>query len=163
MPVDLNDLIDSLRREVNPPGGDAFPNAFDDDYLGYLRDAFWEARLDGMLELYEEDEGLVSPYDVDDVEITRDLQQLVVLYAGIRMTRTQLTNLDTLFRTKAGPVEYETQKSAQLLKAILDELKSRRNLILERLSDVGSIPTYYIDAVIGREASIDSGYTHWYV
>lgn len=161
MAVDLSELIGSLRREVNPPGGDAFPDANDASYLGYLQDAFWEVRLDGMLAGFNELDGIVKPETAGDPDLSRDLQQLLVLYGGIRMVRTQLTNLNTVFRAKAGAVEYETQQSAQVLKAILDELKSRRALVLERLSDLGVVPTYYIDGVSAREHSIDSALTYW--
>lgn len=164
MAVDLGDLIEVLQREVNPPGGNVFPDATEDNYLGYLQDAFWEAILDGFLVLqtWTESEGIITPVTEGDDDIPRDLQQLVVLYAGIRITRVQLTNLQTLFSAQAGPVKYETQQSATLLKAILDELKMRRDIILTRLSDLGTVPDYYIDALIEREYSIDYNVTHWF-
>jgi hypothetical protein len=59
-------------------------------------------------------------------------------------------------------VKYETQQSAMVLRAILEELKQRRNLILERLSDIGVTATYYIDALMERESSIDHGFTRWF-
>lgn len=161
MAVDLGDLIESLRREVSPPGEDLFPDATDDDYFGNLQDSFWDARLDGLLEGYTESDGLVVPTS-GTTELTRDLQQLVVLYAGVRIVRNHLRALNTLFRSKAGPVEFETQKSAQVLKAILDELHARRNLVLTRLSDVGSVDSYYIDALIARDESLGYGDTYWY-
>lgn len=165
MAVDLGDLIETLRREVSQPGAETttFPDANDDTFLGHLQDAFWEARLDGMLDGFVEDgAGSVAPSTVGDDDLTRDLQQLVVLYAGIRILRNQLIAINTVFRAKAGPVEFETQKSAQLLKGILDELKSRRSLVLQRLSDLGNVDTYVIDAILEREYSIDYGITHWW-
>lgn len=164
MAVDLGDLIESLQREVNSPGGDSFPDATDDSFLGYLQDSFWEIRLDGVTSFdpYVEADGIVTPSDSADDDLGRVLQQLIVLYAGIRIIRNQLLNLQTLFRAKAGPVEYETQQSALLLKAILDELKGRRNLVLGRLSDVGTTTDYYIDALVEREYSIDYGLTSWF-
>lgn len=172
MAVDLGDLVESLQREVNPPGSDLFPNATEDDYLGNLQDAFWEARLDGMLAGYEERDAIVSSgfelvgddyvaLDEND-DLTRDLQQLVVLYAGVRIVRNHLRAVNTVFRSKAGPVEFETQQSATLLKAILDELKSKRNLVLQRLSDLGSAESFYIDAVLERERSVDYSNTYFW-
>lgn len=164
MAVDLADLIEPLRREVNTPGSDSFPTAFEDTYLGYLQDSFWQIKLDGITSFvgYTEDgAGVVTPIDPSDEDLSRTLQQLIVLYAGIRMVRNQLLNLQTLFRSKAGPVEYETQQSAQLLKAVLDELKFQRNLVLENLSAFGGSTTYYIDSLAARESSIDSGFTYW--
>lgn len=163
MAVDLGDLVETLRREVSQPGAETttFPEANDDTFLGHLQDAFWEARLDGMLQGYDETDGTVTPEDVEDEDLSRDLQQLVVLYAGIRIIRNQLLAMNTSFRAKAGAVEYETGKSAAVLKGILDELQRRRNTVLTRLSDLGAIEDAYIDAVIGREDSIAIGLTYF--
>jgi hypothetical protein len=163
MAVDLGDLVETLRREVSQPGAEetTFPDANDDTFFGHLQDAFWEARLDGMLEGFVEADGLVSPTNPSADDLTRDLQQLVVLYAGIRIFRNQLVALNTTFRAKAGPVEYETQKSAQVLVAHLKELQNRRNLVLERLSDIGAVNGYYIDAIYERENAIDWGLTYF--
>lgn len=162
MSVDLGDLVESLKREVAAPGEEetAFPNATEDIWLGNLQDAFWDARLDGMLAGFTESDGLVTPVS-GTTEITRDLQQLVVLYAGIRIVRNSLRTLNTTFRAKAGPVEFETQNSASVLKGLLDLLMERRHAVLLRLSDLGQVPSYYIDAVYGRELSIHYGDTHW--
>lgn len=161
MAVDLGDLIESLQREVSPPGEDLFPNATDDDWFGNLQDAFWEARLDGLLEGFTESDGSVVPTS-GTTDLSRDMQQIVVLYAGVRIVRNHLRSLNTVFRSKAGPVEFETQKSAQLLKGLLDELRSRRNLVLTRLSDLGAVNSYYIDAIVARDESLGYGDTYWY-
>jgi hypothetical protein len=151
MSVDLGELIEPLRREVSQPGAETstFPDATDDSYFGHLQDAFWETVL-------------VTPLDVDDDDLGRDLQQLVVLYAGIRIIRNQLLAMNTLFRAKAGPVEYETQKSAQVLKGILDELKYRRDFVLARLAEVGDVDVYYIDAVLERDDGLSYGTHIWW-
>jgi mannitol/fructose-specific phosphotransferase system IIA component len=60
-------------------------------------------------------------------------------------------------RSVAGPVEFEVQKSANTLRDILKELQVRRSLILTRLSDYGSIPTAYVDAILARDQSIATG------
>src|SRR4051812_31680007 len=122
MAVDLSDLIDPLKREINSPGTDSFPNASDDDFLGYLEDSFWEGRLDGITVLtpFTESEGIVTNLTDGGEDIGRDLQQLLVLYAGIRIIRNQLMVLNTMFHAEAGPVQFEIQKSAQVLKGILD-------------------------------------------
>lgn len=162
MAVDLNDLVESLRREVNTPGEDSFPGAFDDTYVGHLQDSFWEIKLDGVTSFnsYSEEDGVIEHTDgVTDLD--RTYQQLIVLYAGIRIIRNQLLNLETVFKAQAGSARFETQQSATLLRAILEELKSRRNLVLTRLSDAGATPSYYIDALAARENSIDYGFTFW--
>lgn len=160
MAVDLGDLIEPLRREVSPPGEDLFPNATDDEFFGNLQDAFWDARLDGLLANYTESDGLITTTSGTG-DIDRELQQLIVLYAGLRIVRNHLRALNTLFRSKAGPVEFETQKSATLLKGLLDELAMRRRLVLNRLADLGAVDSYYIDAIAAREESITWGDT-WY-
>lgn len=161
MAVDLGDLIESLQREVSPPGENLFPDATDDEWFGNLQDSFWDARLDGLLEGYTEQDGQVTPIS-GDVELTRDLQQIVVLYAGIRIVRNHLRALNTLFRAKAGPVEFETQKSAQMLAGLLDELRERRRILLTRLGDMGVTDSFYIDALIARDESLRWGDTYWW-
>ncbi len=148
--VDLADLIESLQREVNAPGIAQLPDAVDDDYLGNLRDGFWEAVLDGVISGFDEDEGIVSPVDTAGDDLTRELQQLVVFYAGFRIVRNQLRDIKSVFRTKAGPVEYEVQQAATVLKAILDHLIHQRNYLLNRLSDTGQTSVHIVDAVINR-------------
>jgi hypothetical protein len=164
--IDLFDLVDPLKREVATPGEFAtfYPNTTDDDLLGALQDAFWEARIDGMLEGFTESEGAVAPIGGSIVtadQLGRDFQQLIVLYAGYRFVRNYLMNLKTGFRAQAGPVEYETSQSAQVLRDILAALKDKRNLILARLSDIGAVNSYYIDAVVERTASVYFGDTYW--
>lgn len=162
MSVDLSTLVESLKREVTPPGEEetTFPDATDETWMGYLSDGFWEIRLDGMLAGFTEASGLVSP-STGTTELTRDMLQLVVFYAGIRILRNQILAFNTVFRAKAGPVEFETQKSAQTLKALLDDMRERRNLVLYRLSDVGVVPSYYIDALRSREESMSWGDISW--
>ena len=160
MAVDLGDLVESLQREVSPPGTNLFPNATDDDWLGHLRDAFWEARLHGLLAGYTEDEGEITPLS-GDTDLTRDMQQLIVLYAGFRITLTQFQNINSGFRAKAGPVEFETAKSAQTLKGVLDAIKARIGLVLENLSAYGGSNTSVLDAVIERTYSQSVGDVWW--
>lgn len=158
MAVDLFDLVESLKREVSTPGSTVLGE--DDEYLGHLQDSFWEVRLDGMLAGYVETDGSVSPIS-GTTELGRDLQQLVVLYAGIRIVRNELRQLKTVFRSKAGPVEFETQQAATVLTEILKELREKRHTVLSRLSDLGSAESFYIDAVIERDLSQGYGDTWW--
>lgn len=157
MATDLSDLIPYLLDELAPPGqgADAFPDADDQTWLRYLQSAFWSARLDGLLKGYTEEDGMASP------DLPRDFQQIVVLYAAISVVSNQMLATQTAFRAKAGPVEYEEERSATLLRALLDELIRRRNLILERLGDLGQVESYYIDAVFERSDSIRHRDTYW--
>lgn len=162
MAVDLGDLVDSLKREVSVPGDFAtvFPNSTDGDLSGALSDAFWDARLDGLIVGYTETDGLVTPTS-GSVELTRDLQQLVVFYAGYRIVRNALRSISTSFRAKAGPVEYETQQAATQLTEILKDLQRRRMQLLERLSDLGQIPAFYVDAYASRNDSLSLNDITW--
>lgn len=160
MAVDLSDLLDSVKREVSAPGLTQLPNATDADYLGNLQDGFWETVLDGLISGYTESDGIVNPVS-GDTDLPRDLQQLVVFYAGFRIVRNQLRDLKSTFRTKAGPVEYETQQAASVLVRILDDLKSKKSIILDRLSDTYSTNTVYIDALRARDEAMTDNLVDW--
>lgn len=161
MSIELGDLIESLEREISPPGVDLYPDSTEDILLGHLQDAFWEARLFGLLAGFTEADGQVSNLTEDGDELGRELQQLIVLYAGFRITLTQFQNLNTTFRTKAGPVEFETQKSAAQLKGVLDAIKERLGLILRNLSAYGGTTTTVFDAVVERTYSQGVGEVWW--
>ncbi len=160
MSVDLSDLVELLQAEVDAPGEDSFPDAVENDWVNQLRSGFWEIVLDGILTGYEEDDGIVTPTS-GSTDLAREMQQLVIFYAGVRVIRNKLRTMGTAFRAKAGPVEYETQNSAQVLKSIMDELVRKRNLILERLSDIGSVDSVYVDMVIQRDESLAFGDSWW--
>lgn len=163
MSVDLSDLIPSILREVQPPGTDSYPNASDDDWLGQLEDAFWEAKLFGFFDNYSEADGLVSPIAPTTEELGRDWQQLLVLFAGIRATRMKLINTNTSLRAKAGPVEFETQTSANTLTLALKQLQDKVNILLANLEDsiIGSSATYYINGLTDRSLSLTYGTEIW--
>ena len=158
--VDLSDLIEDMKTELSVPGETGFVNSTDAQWLSHLRNAFWEAVLDGIIHNYVESDGIVSPSSGSD-PLTRELQQLVIYYGGIRIIRNKLLDLKTRFKAEAGPVKYEIEQSASVLKGLLDELVRRRNVWLVRLSTLGQSPTYYADMVISRGESISSGYTNW--
>lgn len=179
MSVDLADLTDSLKREVSPPGTDLYPDATDEEWEGHLRDAFWQGKMFGAFANFEENaaensggdssfgEGIVTPvgaelgYDTSD-DMVPELRQLVVLYAGYRVTLTSFQNVKAGFRTKAGPVEYEVQKSATLLKGVLDAIKEKIDTALAMLSDNYSINYTVLDATIQRTYAMEAG-TTWFV
>lgn len=165
MSVDLGDLVDSLKREVAPPGDfiALFPSSTDDIMTGYLSDAFWEARMEGLTALnpYTELDAIVSPVSPGGDELSRELQQLLVFFAGYRMILAVLRNKNTQFRSKAGPVEFETSVSASTLKEILLALKEKWKILLIRMSDLGTVPSYYIDAVEARYDAIVFHDTYW--
>lgn len=141
MAVDLIDYVPSLKREVQPPGSTIFASVTDAEWVGHLADAFWEARLDGLLEGY-----VVADYDPADptysvIESTnggKDVDgrgmAVVILYAGIRVLRNRILNMQTGFRAKAGPVEYEQNgAAATVLAEMLKQLRATKDRILEEL------------------------------
>lgn len=183
MAVQLFDLVDALRREVNPPGSDLFPDATDDSFLGSLTDAFWEIRLYGLLADWQENaaarggpaafgEGIITPVSVTDEtyddpdgwsteDLPRELQQLIVVWAGYKVVLTRLSALNTVFRAKAGPVEYETQTSASVLKTLLDQIKMRLDGLIDQLASAGASSAYALDAVVERTYAMASGDVWW--
>lgn len=185
MAVDLNDLVDNFQREVSPPGTDLYPDATDASWTGGLTDAFWEIRLYGFLAGFEEDaasrggpvdfsEGIVTPIGAIDgyddptgyaigQDLPRDLQQLIVLWAGWKVVLNKMTDLSSMFRAKAGPVEFEVQHAASVLKTILDQLKAKIDFITKNLSTYGvGTNVVAFDSVIESTYSIVTG-TSWWV
>lgn len=140
MAVFLFDLVENLKREVNPPGGSLFPDATDEEYEGHLIDAFWELTLAGFISGFTEEFGVITEDVATPVtNLPRKLQQLCVLTGGMRIIRIKLIDLDTLFRTVAGPAEFETRKSAAALEAVLIDLRRRLNGIVATLDSVNTV------------------------
>lgn len=149
----LEDLVEAFKREVAVPGAFAqdFPSTSDEDLAEALKDAFGMARLDGFFGTTE--------FDVATGTVTPDLSvagaSLIVLYAGLRMTRQQLRVLKTVQKYKAGPTEYETEQSAGAIKEDLAQLERRRKELVEQAvrAGRGRGSTFVIDAYQARGAS----------
>lgn len=145
---DLNDLVDPLKRELAGPGefDTAFPNSDDDTLANTLADGFSEAQLDG----YFQDSAL----DLDTLEVSPDLSAaggvLVVIYAGMKIIRAQLRAMNLSERYKAGSVEYEVTRSANVLKDELAYLIERRENLLEQ-SRSSNAQTFVFDAYFTRQ------------
>lgn len=159
---DIEDLIEDLEAALRSPGSTEFDNVDAAEMAIYLRNAFWEAYLDGFLRVWNESDGFIQ-HRTDTAEVfTRDLQQLVILYTAIGILRIKLSSLKTSFRAKAGSVEYETTQSATILKALLDEFTSRRSHLLATLSEHSNIGGfYYLDSFASRQNALNDGYTYW--
>lgn len=148
--VDLTDIIPDLITELTVPGVVSFADATDDEWLGHLRSGFWEAVLDGIIVGYTEADGLVSPLADGGPVMSRELQQVIIYYAGLRVIRNRMIDIKTKSKQVAGPVSVETEQSAMVLKSLVDELVRRRAVWLNRLSDVGATDSFYVDSVIAR-------------
>ena len=160
--VDLSELIGDLEAAVTVPGSASpFAASSETEWLTRLRNAFWSAYNDGIIAGFSCDEdGIVNPVS-GTATFTRDLQQLVIMCAAINIYQNQIMQLKTLFRAKAGQVEYETQQSAQVIKSLLDSLLAQRATILQRLSDGGFTDSYYIDAIRSRDDSLRYNFIDW--
>lgn len=174
MAVDLFDLVDPLKRSVQPPGTILFPTATDDEFVGYLSDAFWEIRMltgatNNLFDKYSEADGsIVTAANVDPStpNMPREMQQLIVLFAGENIVMQELKNVNTQFRAKAGSVEFETATNGNLLRDILTELARKRTIVERYLFSIGAINDYYIDSVVARTESMiysSSWYGPWWV
>lgn len=153
MAVELRDFVESLKREIEPPGTELFAGVTTTEWVGYLSDAFWEARLDGFLVGYEtQDEGpdiIVVPVDSTADDISRRDMALVILYAGVKVLRNRILNMSAGFRAKAGPVEFEQESAASnVLSEMLRQLKATKDRIIEDLdssmSDVLMLDAYSV-------------------
>lgn len=149
--VDLRTLVPTLQRALNPPGLDLFPATTEAEWVGRLADAFWRARLAGFFVGYREVTGDVLPIDSNSPDISRQDQEIIVAYARVNALQSRLVNLATTTRSKAGPVESETQRSAQvlvsMLKAANDELADIVDMVPQSPSQVA-----FLDAVSVRTA-----------
>lgn len=161
--VDLEDLIPDLVVELNTPGADIYATVSTEEWVTRLRNAFWEAHLNGFMDGWTESDGVVSKLNDPTADaMTRDQQQLIILHAGMTIVRAELRSLNTLESYKAGPVEYEIQKSSQVLRALLQDMTDRINYLLQRLADTGvARDIYYINSYIARQDAINSGITDW--
>lgn len=182
MAVDLADLVPMLKSEMNPPGEDLYPSATDQQWLLTLIGGFWDARLHGLMLDYEENvaarggpasfgQGVVTPLKVEagydapsgwsDRDLSPEMQQLVVLWSAWKATLSEFKQLSTTFRAKAGPTEYEEQRSATVLKEVLTALRDRIKFILDNLSTHGRTSVSVFDAVVERSYSQAMGDEIW--
>lgn len=149
----LKTLAPALRRELAPPGqfDQVFPGVVEKDLVDQLADAFGEAQLWGFF-------GTMELLDIDtDARTSQDLSAaggaLLVIFAGMRVIRSQLREMSASERYKAGPVEMETSRSANLLRDELAFLTKR----LQQLIDDAKRPkvtAYVLDGYVGRGGDI---------
>lgn len=153
MAVSLSDLVPSLLREVQTPGTDTYPTATIEDWQGYLSDAFWEVALLGIINPTEFTEAAfqITPVTAGGSDLGREYQQLLVLWAGARVVSGKILEYNSSFRAHAGPVEYEVQKAASVLTAILERIQKRLDDILEHLpNNVNTNSVQYFDVISER-------------
>jgi len=166
MATPLPDMIPMLRRELNAPGAEQYPDLGSGDYLGYIADGFWDVRLATMLTDYTILDGadLTTPqptgtdYITDQSTRVEDLpaqfQMMVVIFAGARLLRNKILTLAVNYKATAAAVDYEQQASATTLRAILASLQRRMDELKTVYSDDFSPgQLYYMDGPLQRASS----------
>lgn len=156
MAVDVADLVESLLAEVNPPGVNLYPDETLSGWEIRLRNAFWELQLSGLITGFTESDGIITENIATPVEdLSLEYQQLIIILAAYNALSLYMLNMNSVFRAKAGPTEYEVQKSATLLTGILDRLQKRFDDIISGLPDADSgSSVYYIDPMLIRGAGL---------
>jgi hypothetical protein len=160
MAVDLLDFVDTMRREITPLGTALFADITNTALVGYMADAFWEARMDGFFPGFSADEdGVITNTDLTK-NISRSSIALIIVYAGIRILRNRILNTQTAFRAKAGPVEFETQSSATMLAEMLKQLRDTKDRLIQ--NDQGAlVGTVMWDWLEGRPEAYRLGFTQF--
>ena len=125
----LTDLVEPLKRELAVPGlfDEVFPETDDAALVASLADGFAEAQLQGYF-------GTLSLTNAPDYETSEDISAaggaLVIMFTGMRIIRAQLRTMLTSERYKAGATEFETGRSAQLLRDELRYLQDRIDALI---------------------------------
>lgn len=139
MAIELADYVEALQRAVAAPGVTP-PTMEEATWRDYLTDAFWEARLDGFMVGYEADaDGTITPITPGGPEIDRRWISLVITYATMTMLRNQILATQSSFRAKAGPVEFQVEKSASTTTEMLKQLQATRDRLLDSLVEAGAM------------------------
>jgi hypothetical protein len=161
MAVDLSDLIPNLKAQINSPGTDAYASTTNNEWLTRLENAFWEVRLDGLFTNFVAADGEITPIAPETADLSRDALQLVILYAAMDVVMAQFRSVQSAFKAVAGPVSYETQQSAQLLREVLVTLRQRIKDVVYNLASIYYIRTAVLDAVIERTDALIDGDNWW--
>lgn len=183
MAISLYDYVDSLRRELNPPGAELYPNMTDDEAVGRMSDQFWHLRLSGLDFLANwtcDDFGNIIPqanapianlpnsmlpqgWYLDDASgnLGREIIQAIILFTAYHVCLTNLQANPTRTSYKAGPVEATTEFSATVYQAAERALHARINIVLSRLSDLGATSVTTLDAVMDATANLRTGVSYW--
>lgn len=156
--IELVELVPVLQRALNPPGVDLFPSATEAEWVGRLSDAFWRARLAGFFPGHREADGEVSPVGSGS-DLSRTEQQIIVAYARVAALQNRILNLTTMSRSKAGPVETETQRSAQMLVEMLRQAAAELTEVAATVARTAT-QARFLDGVAVRTAGVLAG-TGW--
>lgn len=150
--TDLGDYVDSLRGMLARPGTfvTLFPETNDDGLIQLLRDGLAEANMEQLLVGYTSDaNGIVRP------PMTPGGVAMVVLFAGIRLVRSEILNRVTATKYTAGPVAAEQSYSTNVLRDVAKALETQKITLINlyRSSSAG-VDFYMADAYIANMTRI---------
>jgi hypothetical protein len=137
--TDLAAYTQSLRNVVARPGtyADLFPETTDDLLVQVLADGLAECHLEATLLGYEaDDNALVRP------PLASGQVALVVLYAGLRLLRSELLNRVTSAKYVAGPVSADTTYATNVLRDIMKALEQQKERVTLLLSTNTAATTF---------------------
>ena len=139
MTLQVTDFVPALKRAVAPPGefDSLFPDAGDDDMLGYLLDGIAESQLDGFFTTIN-----VAPDGTSDTDLTSPMGALAIIYASSRVLQQVMRNMNTKTAYKAGPVSYEVDQSASVMAELLREAVARKAALLKLAQTAGAGETF---------------------
>lgn len=123
--MDLRTLVPALQRAAAPPGQfvDLFPQATTTEMAARLADAAAEAQMDGFLgQLTVDPDALTLSPD----PVAPAIGAILVLYAWSSILKSQVLNLKTRLRYKAGPVESEVEQASGMMQELLREVDGRK-------------------------------------
>ena len=146
----VSDLRAQLARRINVPGAEQLEDVSGAVLDGYILDGFWQTRLRGMLVGYTSNTTTITK-ESDGSGLPEHLQQLVIIMAGFNLVRAKVMQLAVNFSAKAGPVAYEQQASATVLRALLNSLERELQQLQEAYSDQFGGALYYMDGVLQSE------------
>lgn len=146
--TDLADYVDSLRGILARPGTFAalFPETTDDGLIQLLRDGLAEANMEQLLTAYRSDiNGIVRP------ELPPGGVAMIVLFAGVRLVRSEILNRITSTKYVAGPVSADQSYSTNILRDVAKALEAQKLAIIKTYSTATSgIEFYMADSFIAN-------------
>ncbi len=128
--MDLTTLVPALQRAAAPPGQFAtfFPMATTPEMAARLADAAAEAQMDGFLGQFTIDPvGLTLTPD----PVPPGIGAVLVLYAWCSIVKSNVLNLKTRARYKAGPVEADVEQASGMMQELLREVDGRKKDLIK--------------------------------
>lgn len=152
--TDLADSVPSLKNVLARPGtfGTLFPETTDDDLVLVLQDGLAEAHLEGLLLANTDDgNGLVTP------DLTSGERALVLLFAGLRLIRSELMNRPLSRKYVAGPASTEETQATNVLRDIMRAMQAQKDQVVKAMSttlggggEIFAMADAYVTRIIGE-------------